>query len=345
MVNQPHIASIVHKGEERFVEFLLNAGVDPNNPAGNGETALDVAVFDDRADLAALLIAHNARVDLTWGGSTALDFAAAGGRVEIARLLINHGADVRRVYPSGRTALHMAVRNHNRDMAELLIDRGADVNAHTAYAAPPLSEAVHRDFQDMTALLLNAGADPYLSNGTLSSPMDLAIHLHRTAIVRQITAFAPKPDPSLISQAALSEFGDIVEVLLNAGVDGSPCLHDLALKGKATMLRLLLDKGANANHRSRTGATPLHDAALAGNTAAIDVLLAHHADINARETDSGDTPLYMAAAFGREDAARLLLEKGADPNIPDKNGATPLHATLATGDSKIAEAIRTHGGR
>jgi len=45
--------------------------------------------------------------------------------------------------------------------------------------------------------------------------------------------------------------------------------------------------------------------------------------INSQD-DEGMTPLAWAIVQERPDAVRLLLDKGADPNIPNKNGLTPL---------------------
>ena len=39
----------------------------------------------------------------------------------------------------------------------------------------------------------------------------------------------------------------------------------------------------------------------------------------------GDTPLHLAAASLRGWAARLVLRHGADPNVTNRRGATPLH--------------------
>jgi ankyrin repeat protein len=45
------------------------------------------------------------------------------------------------------------------------------------------------------------------------------------------------------------------------------------------------------------------------------------------------------------DVVTLLLEKGADPNICSKDGASLLHAALASGNQSIADRIRARGGR
>ncbi|KAL7306995.1 hypothetical protein TKK_0000745 [Trichogramma kaykai] len=41
----------------------------------------------------------------------------------------------------------------------------------------------------------------------------------------------------------------------------------------------------------------------------------------------GNTALYVALACGREKLVRLLLSKGADPNLANEKGLTPLHLT------------------
>ena len=77
----------------------------------------------------------------------------------------------------------------------------------------------------------------------------------------------------------------------------------------------------------------------------MDLLLQHGADVNAQETESGNTPLYVAASFGREEVVALLLEKGADPNIVNREGWSPRHSAVVNGYKDIADKIRAHGGR
>jgi ankyrin repeat protein len=53
------------------------------------------------------------------------------------------------------------------------------------------------------------------------------------------------------------------------------------------------------------------------------LLLARGADVNLPDKE-GDTPLHDAVAFGREDLVSLFLEKGADVHARNADGMTPL---------------------
>jgi len=55
--------------------------------------------------------------------------------------------------------------------------------------------------------------------------------------------------------------------------------------------------------------------------------------LNQRNGREGRTMLFDAASWGLEKTTRFLLEKGANPNIPDINGNTPLISVIA-GSSK-----------
>uniref|UniRef100_A0ABD2XR15 Uncharacterized protein n=1 Tax=Trichogramma kaykai TaxID=54128 RepID=A0ABD2XR15_9HYME len=46
----------------------------------------------------------------------------------------------------------------------------------------------------------------------------------------------------------------------------------------------------------------------------------------------GWTPLHLALRFGLEKVAELLLRRGANPNLADKDGETPLHLLCKSSD-------------
>lgn len=53
------------------------------------------------------------------------------------------------------------------------------------------------------------------------------------------------------------------------------------------------------------------------------------ASLHSQTDRTGETALHLAARYSRSDAAKRLLEAGADANIQDNMGRTPLHAAVA----------------
>lgn len=51
------------------------------------------------------------------------------------------------------------------------------------------------------------------------------------------------------------------------------------------------------------------------------------ADIHA-SNENGTTLLHYASMQGRDDILELLIKKGANPNIANNRGTTPLHKAL-----------------
>ena len=64
--------------------------------------------------------------------------------------------------------------------------------------------------------------------------------------------------------------------------------------------------------------------------------------INAKRSN-GMTPLHWTANKGHLEATAFLLEQGADPNIRDNMGWTPLKHAQQEGHQEIADHLRTHG--
>ena len=72
------------------------------------------------------------------------------------------------------------------------------------------------------------------------------------------------------------------------------------------------------------------------------LLLDAGADVNVKD-DSGWTPLYHAASEGHTEIAKLLLDAGADVNVKDDSGWTPLHHTASGGLTEIAKLLLDAG--
>ncbi len=138
--------------------------------------------------------------------------------------------------------------------------------------------------------------------------------------------------------------------LIDQGIDvnqldeeGNPPILFAAALGDRAMLKKLLDAGADPNVRAREeceeagemapgdgdGATTLIKKARAINSKQDLEILRMLADAGAlvnAEDSAGRTALYHAIESGMGDpgAVEVLLSLGADPNIRDKNGVSPL---------------------
>jgi ankyrin repeat protein len=67
-------------------------------------------------------------------------------------------------------------------------------------------------------------------------------------------------------------------------------------------------------------------------------------DVNSRNVVL-ETPLYAAVWTGNYEIAEMLLNRGADPNIPDKNGFTPLQAAQKLERRELVSLLRDYGAR
>lgn len=89
-------------------------------------------------------------------------------------------------------------------------------------------------------------------------------------------------------------------------------------------VRRLLEYGADPNiAESLSGNTPLHIAASHGRADLVTLLLDGGADPNSKAA-LGETPLHVAVAEDCLEVVKLLLERGADPNAQTLWGKPPL---------------------
>lgn len=114
-------------------------------------------------------------------------------------------------------------------------------------------------------------------------------------------------------------------------------LHLAAAFGQPLILDTLIEAGAPLEARDADGCSPVHIAAERNNVSALELLVRRGANVNATD-NYGNTPLHRAYMTLLEptpdpvSTTRVLLEAGADPNIRNEIGATPIVHHLSYGD-------------
>ncbi|MBV8858079.1 MAG: ankyrin repeat domain-containing protein [Acidobacteria bacterium] len=120
----------------------------------------------------------------------------------------------------------------------------------------------------------------------------------------------------------------------------APTLFGAAEEGDAAAVARLLASGLAADERrGHGGETPLMRAAARGHETVVRLLLDAGADACARRAD-GFTPLILAVFFGHEPVVRLLVERGADASARTGLGTTAVRWAEARGFASMAEVLR-----
>ncbi|HXC30472.1 MAG TPA: ankyrin repeat domain-containing protein [Stellaceae bacterium] len=108
-------------------------------------------------------------------------------------------------------------------------------------------------------------------------------------------------------------------------------------------VRQLLSDGASPNQTDEDNATTgMHITAASGNLQIMAILYKAGADINIRN-NVGDSPLDLAAQHDQLEAVKLLLEMKARVNDQDKNGMTALMFAAKIGDVEMVRYLLDGG--
>lgn len=111
----------VYNDKAEAVAFLLAEGADPDLADLSGNTALMGACFRGYAGSVEKLIASGADINKqNYNGATALIFAATFGHENIAKILMASGADKTKRDNRGKTALDHAEMQENQAMISIL---------------------------------------------------------------------------------------------------------------------------------------------------------------------------------------------------------------------------------
>lgn len=119
--------------------------------------------------------------------------------------------------------------------------------------------------------------------------------------------------------------------------------------GRTEIIRAMIPLGPDLSIRNRYGGNALIPACERGHVETIKLLLTTAIDVD-HVNNLGWTCLLEIVILGdggprHVEAARLVLDAGANPNLADKDGISPLAHARAKGQSEVGALIEKAGGK
>ena len=272
------------------------------------------------------------------GGLTALLHAAREGHIEVAKSLLDGGADIDQIAGDGSTPLVSAVQNGHFDLALVLVERGANPNLathtdgvaplfgvlqtqwanFTSYPQPRAHEMQQSTYMDVLGALLEAGANPNVSTtrhlwywefsvGRVGLDVNAATPFWRATFALDLKA---------------------MKLLASYGADANtPTQWDeVGMRGtRQEDGRSGDDSGLPPLPKGTPNMYPVHAASGGGWLGFVAV------DMRQVPDNFFNTVKY------------LVEEHGADVNVPNSWGYTPLHYAAARGDRDLIDYLLSKG--
>ncbi|KAH1278054.1 hypothetical protein KXX33_001670 [Aspergillus fumigatus] len=140
---------------------------------------------------------------------------------------------------------------------------------------------------------------------------------------------------------------EMVELLLDYKAEinaicknGNTAMHYAAEQGKRKVIKILQARRASSRVVNRQGLTALHSAiGTAYDEATVPLLIKTRSDMDYPNVITGDTALHIAIELRRQRIVLFLLEKGANPNVPNNKGLTPLQLAAKTDNCEALSVL------
>jgi len=349
----PLVIVAARRGDPAVLKLLIDAGVDVNARDQNGWSALRHVRDAERrragrdvSEIVALLEVAGAR-DEAGARAAVLFDAVAKKDVAGVRQALSAGTNANARDDRGVPVLVYAAHRGESEIVAALIDAGANVNTRPANDATPLIAAIEGGSVDAVRKLLSAGARVDQADHLRRTPLQVASGRKQTEITSLLLSSNAKVDSGALSIAALNGNVDQVRMLLASGANPNSARgHALreAARGcyrreNTEIIRALLDAGADPK-LGESGA--LSGAAALCSAEVVSLLLQRGANPNVKDMN-GYTPLISAASSGKLENARLLIAAGADVNARDIDGKSVL--SYAARFPEIQQELRRAGAR
>lgn len=221
------------------------------------------------------------------------------------------------LYQFSKSAYFAAARGDLQTLSELFPNPDVIFDGET-----PLTNAVKNNQYSSAEFLLKRGASPNVFNDDNITPLMAAVENGNHRIVR-----------------LLLKHGGSISIIDNYGNNALSIAVDFA---DQKMIKLLLSK-SDLNELDKGRWNPLMIAVHFGHEDVLRLLIEYGALID-KQGENGRNALFMAVYQNRKQIAKFLLSKGANPNLKDSFGQTPLLMSInKQNDPQIIKDLLKYG--
>ena len=354
-----------------IVRLLLENGADPNIPNNFGYSPLNITAQNNLIDIVKLLIDNGADLNNTGSDKVSpLEHAIFDNNMNMLNLLIDKGADLYKLNKDNNTPLEYAIFTTNIDAIKILLDK-IDINTHIFYDSIvfDIIEEIYEDQSDMvennedkykikleilqllldkidinkydkvgntllthsivdpiiTQMIIDKGADVNKATTSGFTPLILAINSNRTYIIELLIEHGAD-----VNKPSLTNMSPLYYAIYKEYDEDTERFYE-------PIINILLDADADVNQVNKDGIIALH-MLIATERPTIDIIIKvvdKTVDINIGDNNN-NTVLHYSIMYNAEiEVIKILLENGADPNIANLQGETPLTLALQNKDNLI----------
>ncbi|MEO1218887.1 MAG: ankyrin repeat domain-containing protein [Bacteroidota bacterium] len=309
------------------IKFSIPSDIQNTRPPNAGYTALLMALIFQNVDVAQLLVANGAPVNMHFdqavgelGGSTPMHVGVATQNALVVEAML-----VGALQPvdlevqdskNGSTPLDLSLSRNYINVAKCLLEHGANPNSvDRTLGWRPLVRPILKQDLAMVKLLMSHGANPYLPNYDVEGTPCLYRALvqpctARLDLVRLLFDY-------VVDKCMTDAYGAEIETDINFRFkDGTTPLHVAVLQDDIELIRLILDLGSDVDPEDILGNRPLHMAIVANSQPIVELLVRYGADINARALN-GKSPLERAAELNQVGIIKFLVDQGGYKYVTD----------------------------
>ena len=322
-----------------IAKYLIEAGCDINASDFDGEPPLFLALRKEK--------------------SMAISLRSAA--LDIAKLLIrNKKCHLNKVDPlTKKSAIHFATEQGMEEVVDWLIEANCDINKMDANGNTSLHLAVHNGYFSITEKL---ASNPRCLIKVYNSAGQVPIHIPCNngnlmclqVLIEQLKLKQRGRNPLGDSERDLDKKSELyINVNAETKFEKDTCLHIAVRNYYKDITDVLIKNGANVHAKNNLGQQPLVLACSTNefwankDSSVPEIILKSGANPNINGVirnrylprDTQVTPLIVAAITENLEFAKMLVKKGADVNLCDQLGQTPIYHALWNNSKHLARFL------